>query len=232
MAGIFYRLHGITFQDVAIVRYYMPCRFFNHKTKIKMENQENAQGASDNVTDIANEKKQIKIIAFQTVQSETNNELNVEQSHEVDVLTSVTLNTTVTDTTASKVCGTVLNELFEFVNLQKMIGGKGLKLNEPINLKFEIGGQVINTAKWDKSLQAKLKLQNNAEGRRNFARKFWAMFSYTFRNIQEWDIKELQNVLEVEADKAVNERKAVRELAKAILIPTVTEGESNPETDN
>lgn len=198
--------------------------FINHKNQFKMQNLEIAQDATnDNVTtqdNVVNEAKSLKIIAFQVKQSDTDNTLNVEQSHEIDVLTSVTLSTTVTDVSASKVCGTALNELFEFVNMQRTIGAKGLRLDMPINLKFEIGDQVINTATWEKSNQAMLKLQNNAAGRRSFAVKFWTIFSYSIKPIKEVDMSDLLTELK---EKAAIEAQLQKDARKAIADKATSE---------
>jgi len=50
----------------------------------------------------------------------------------------------------SKICGTLLNELFRWVALQKRIRAKGLKLSQPILLKFTVGNIAFDTGRCSK----------------------------------------------------------------------------------
>lgn len=95
------------------------------------------------------------------------------------------------DTVKSKVCGSICNELFDWVSLQKFVGANGIKLSEPINLKFEVNGIKFDTGTLKKELQARLLLRNNPQGRRNYARRFNAIFNYITRDVKPCTFDEL-----------------------------------------
>jgi hypothetical protein len=80
--------------------------------------------------------------------------------------------------TSENICGNILNQLFRWVSLQRTVGAEGLKLSQPINLRFEIAGNNFNTALLRKSLQQKLKLQNTSAGRQLYAKRVWAILDY------------------------------------------------------
>ena len=74
--------------------------------------------------------------------------------------------------------GSVLNELFKWVNIQKHMGAKGLKLSKPINIRIEHGGKFLDTGTAKKQLQQKLKLNTSAKSKRMFAIRFNMLVEY------------------------------------------------------
>ena len=97
--------------------------------------------------------------------------------------------------TESKVCGTMLNELFKWYNLQRLVGAKGLKGSEPINLRFEVNGLGFDTGLVSKTLTQKLKFNKTAKSKRSFAQKFMAIYTYSIAEAQEVDFEDLLNDL-------------------------------------
>lgn len=90
----------------------------------------------------------------------------------------LTLSTSIDSTSKNKIAGTLLNELFAWVNLQKEVRAKGLKLSEPIGLQFKLGKYNFDSTKIDMKLQQTLKLQSTADGMKRFAKKFWSILEY------------------------------------------------------
>lgn len=102
----------------------------------------------------------------------------------------------------SRISGSICNELFAWVEMQKLVGAEGLKLSEPIGLKFQIDGLQFDTSKIKKELQHRLLLRNNPAGRRNYARRFNAIFNYVTKDVKAITFEQLIADLD-KAEKAV-----------------------------
>lgn len=101
-----------------------------------------------------------------------------------------------------KMCGTILNELFRWVKFQKEIKAKGLKLNQPIFIRFEIAGKIFDTGRVKKQTQERLKLQNTDKGRRNYAKIFYATYEYATAPVHAIEYAELIAGLESRIEAA------------------------------
>ncbi len=108
----------------------------------------------------------MKTVEFQAYQENTNVKFNFELTE---------------DSNNNQILGTVLNEVFAWVDLQKSVGAKGLKLNQPINIYFMVDGLVFDTGESQKSITQKLKL--NTSKKHLFAKRVKAIFDYSIRDI-------------------------------------------------
>lgn len=145
-----------------------------------------------------------------------------------DVNTSVTFGAKVTDESINRVAGTALNELFAWISVQRAMGASGIALSLPIDLRFQVESEdgemstmfdtarPVNPADMSaiKILRQRLKMNNSAKGKRNFAQKFMALFNYATRSIMERDINSLIAEFDELARMEDSIKKAGNEAAK------------------
>ncbi len=129
-------------------------------------------------------------------------QVNPDDSREVGIDLNLSFELPEFDASKSKVCGTLLNELFRWVELQRELKADGLKLNLPILLKFDVAGIKFDTGTVRKQAQQRLKLQNTPKGRKAYAKKFWATFNYATAKIETKTYAELVAGLETAIMKA------------------------------
>jgi hypothetical protein len=111
---------------------------------------------------------------------ELNNELNLNIEQ---------INSDVKDT---EIVGTILNEIFEYLELQKQVGSKAIKLNRPIILEIKGAGiKSIDFGVLDIHIVQRLKAGNKAKAKRLFAQKIVASLNYIVRERKLKDITEL-----------------------------------------
>lgn len=91
----------------------------------------------------------------------------------------------------SKIAGSICNQLFSWVEVQKICHAEGLKLSKPINLKFDVSGMKFDTGTVRKELIQKLILRNNPAGRKNYAKRFNAIFLWATAEIKTVTIEQL-----------------------------------------
>lgn len=95
------------------------------------------------------------------------------------------------DRLKSRLAGSICNELFSWVSLQQTIKSSGLKLSEPIGLKFEVNGMKFDTGTIKKELQDRLILRNNPAGRKSYAIRFNAIFAYVTKKVSSLTFEQL-----------------------------------------
>ena len=101
-----------------------------------------------------------------------------------------------TETDKKIIFGTILKELFDWIDIQKELKSDGLKLNQPINIKLENEFFKLNTLEAKRSLQQRLKTNSTNKGKRNFAQKFIKLADYMTREVNTIDIDSLLDQLE------------------------------------
>jgi hypothetical protein len=98
----------------------------------------------------------------------------------------------------SEIQGTVLNHLFRWVRVQKVMGAKGLKFSQPINIRIIRDGiQVADTGTAKIQLQQRLKLNATAEKCRKFAVRFCTLVEFINSGIEVVDIDTALELIEV-----------------------------------
>lgn len=100
--------------------------------------------------------------------------------------------------TKNKVYGSVLNELFRAVSLQKFTGARLFKLNEPVMIRIESDKFVLDTGDAFKKVQHRLKLNSSSKSKRLFAKKFVAIADYILTKPEALTVKEVVDVLAIE----------------------------------
>jgi hypothetical protein len=128
-----------------------------------------------------------------------------------DVEIAVELETVVADVTQpSKVLGSVFKELFDFMLTCKYTGAKVLTSQLPIMIRYNVGGEVVDTGSFMTYFQNRMKLINNDKGRKNYAKRVWSTTIYhtTERKPQEYlpATGELKPVALLEAPKPEDTR--------------------------
>lgn len=101
-----------------------------------------------------------------------------------------------TETDKKIIFGTILKELFDWIDIQKEMKSDGLKLNQPINIKLENEFFKLNTMEAKRSLQQRLKTNSTNKGKRKFAQKFIKLADYMTREVNTIDIDSLLSQLE------------------------------------
>lgn len=91
----------------------------------------------------------------------------------------------------NNIAGSICNQLFEWVALQKSVGAKGIKLSAPVMLKFDCSGMKFDTTTVRKELQQKLILRNNPKGRKIYAVRFSKIFNYATAEIKSVTLDQL-----------------------------------------
>lgn len=91
----------------------------------------------------------------------------------------------------SKIAGSICNQLFSWVELQKTIGAEGIKLSKPIQLKFDVSGLKFDTGTVRKELHERLLLRNNPKGRKNYAVRFHKIFLWATSEVKTVTIEQL-----------------------------------------
>lgn len=99
-----------------------------------------------------------------------------------------------TETDKKIIFGTVLKELFDWVDVQQALKSEGLKLSKPINIKMQNEFFSLNTSHAQKSLQQKLKMNSTNKGKRNFAKKFISLSDYMAREVEVSEWKEIEYI--------------------------------------
>jgi hypothetical protein len=95
----------------------------------------------------------------------------------------------------NKTIGTLLNELFSWIKLQKAMRADGLKLSQPLNIRLTFNGATIDTGNVRKELQQKLRCNSTAKGMRNFAGKLVILIDYIVRTPELMTIEQaLENL--------------------------------------
>lgn len=134
---------------------------------------------------------------------------------------SMTINIDTQVTTAQNVLGTVLGELFEWVNVLQSLAVKrnqecvidetvqikkvgAIDLSRSIQLDIKAGSFTFDTGVM-KELSHVLTLQNNNRSRRNFARKFKLLYDFATRPVTILSYNDLFSDLEVKASKELAE---------------------------
>ena len=97
---------------------------------------------------------------------------------------------------ARKVSGTVLFELFKWIDIQKQMGAKGLSLAKPINIRIKSDTLALDTGEARKQLAQKLKLNSTNKSKRKFAARFQALTAYMSSPITVVDYEEVITLLE------------------------------------
>jgi hypothetical protein len=109
----------------------------------------------------------------------------------------------------SKIVGSLLNELFDFIDLQKKHRLTGFKSNEITDVKISLGDIELNTEmltkfKGDradvmKAMRMKMKLRNNPVGKKAFALLVWDIADLMTRELSN---KSFELLIEELTDKA------------------------------
>ena len=117
----------------------------------------------------------------------------------------------------SKVVGTMLHELFEFMKLAKKHKAKKFLSNDVTDIKISFGDIALDTeaikfvgTDYAKTLRARMRLRSSNEGFRSFASLFMDLCDYMTRAKYEISFEELIETLEIDAD--------IDRIAKAALL--------------
>jgi hypothetical protein len=96
------------------------------------------------------------------------------------------------EATSEDIVGTILSEFFSFIDLQKKVGSKALKLSQPILLTLENTDiKIIDLCQLDIKIQQRLKLNSKAKSKRAFAFRVVASIEYLIRERKLTNINEL-----------------------------------------
>lgn len=98
--------------------------------------------------------------------------------------------------------GTVLNDLFELVNLQKQNAVKLFKFSQPFDVKIEYDRKVIDTAVIPSELKTKFKLNSNPKRQKAFAKNVFAILNYVTSDSPAMSAEELASKLDAKIQKA------------------------------
>lgn len=80
-----------------------------------------------------------------------------------------------------KIQGTAINELFAWIEVQRKVGAKGLKLSHHVDIVIEGENFTLDTTEAQIQLRQRLKINSTARSKRAFAVKFCALCTYISR---------------------------------------------------